>query len=325
MGSKVKISQTISTILSLFLIGGCNITPPDNSTDEAMNLVFRRDNELWTYDVLGDQLKKIVPTGVIIYVNEMGTEFTRIWAEGAQWSPDGKRIVFIEAVADDIQNLKILDLESGKGKFFNGDITRNDNTPSWNADGTEIFFAKVMHNPGWNYELFKVDTSGQNEQQILSHPRYSDLYPTVNRLNDVIVYSAQDPLTVWQLYKMDIDGSNPTQLTHGIPQLHEMFTRPQFNPVNDDLVYVAASGDSSYKDIWLVHDLDFTNALQLTDTDSTDWAPSWSNDGKYIVFTRFEDPNRISHNPTVWIMNSDGTNQHKLIDNGSNPDIWITN
>ena len=181
------------------ILGGCNITPPDNSNEAAMNLVFTRDNELWTYDILGEQFKKIISRGAIIYKNEMGTEFTRIWASDAQWSPDGKRIVFIEAVGTDGGNLKILNVETGKEKFFNYKIARDDNSPSWNADGTEIFFAKVMHNPGWNYELFKVDTSGQNEQQILSHPRYSDLYPTVNRLTKVIVYSAEDPFYVSQL------------------------------------------------------------------------------------------------------------------------------
>ncbi len=307
------------------ILGGCNITPPDNSSETAMNLVFTRDHELWTYDLLGEQFKKIVPRGAVIYVNEMGTEFTRIWANQAQWSPDGKRIVFIEAVGNDIQNLKILDLETGRENFFNNTIARDDISPSWNADDTEIFFAKEMYNPGRNYELFKVDTSGQNEQQILSHPRYSDYYPTVNRLNNVIVYSAEDPWYVSQLYKVNIDGSNPMQLTHGVLQFYEMFTCPQFNPVNDDLVYVATSGDSSYQDIWLVHDLDFTNALQLTHSDSADGTPSWSNDGKYIVFTRYEDPPQAFDNPTVWIMNADGTDQHKLLDNGSNPDIWCEN
>lgn len=318
----MKTSGIITTILSLFLIGGCNITPPDNSSEAAMNLVFTRENELWTYDLLGDQFKKIVPKGVVIYVNELGTEFTRIWADQAQWSPDGEKIVFVEAVGTDGGNLKILELKTGKEIFFNNTIDRDDISPSWNADGTEIFFAKMMYNPGRNYELFKVDTNGENEQQILSHPRYSDFNPTVNQLNNTIVYSADDPFYVSQLYKVNIDGSDPIQLTHGVLQLHERFTCPQFSPVNDDLVYVATSGDSSYKDIWLVHDLDFTNPLQLTDSDSTDETPSWSNDGKYIVFTRYEDPFQAFDNPTVWIMNADGTDQHKILDNGSDPDLW---
>ena len=307
------------------ILGGCEITPPDNSSETAMNLVFTRDNELWTYDLLGDHFKKVVPQGAVIYVNEMGTEFTRIWADGAQWSPDGKKIVFIEAVGTDGGNLKILNVETGKEKFFNYKIARDDISPSWNADGTEIFFAKMMYNPGRNYELFKVDTSGENEHQIISHPRYLDYYPTFSSSNNTIVYAGEDHLSILQLFQVNIDGSNPIQLTHGVLQFYEMFTCPQFNPVNDDLVYVATSGDSSYKDIWLVHDLDFTNALQLTDSDSTDWAPSWSNDGKYIVFTRYEDPFQAFSNPTVWIMNADGRDQRKLLDNGSNSDLWCEN
>jgi len=144
-------------------------------------------------------------------------------------------------------------------------------------------------------------------------------------LNNTIVYAGYDSLEIMQLFKVGVDGSNLTQLTYHGPDLSRRFFSQQFNPTNNDLVYVTMQEDSIYRDIWLVNNLDFTNPTQLTHSDSIDASPSWSNDGKYIVFTRYEDRFRGFDNPTIWIMNADGTNQHKLLDNGLNPDLWSAN
>ncbi len=57
---------------------------------------------------------------------------------------------------------------------------------------------------------------------------------------------------------------------------------------------------------------DGTSIRQLTHLgpeSSADW-PSWSADGKQIVFNEFPPPDGVAQ---LWVMNADGTNQHQLL------------
>ncbi|MCH8012209.1 MAG: hypothetical protein IIA61_09745 [Candidatus Marinimicrobia bacterium] len=131
----------MKTNLIIFIVSivtmSCNIFSPDNSDNDSdstknyteMKLVFTRDNEIWLYNMMNEELEKLIAIGDTIYTNDMGFSFTRIWADEDKWSPDGKKIVFIEAVVTDGGNLKILNLEIGQQQFFQDYVYRQDANP----------------------------------------------------------------------------------------------------------------------------------------------------------------------------------------------------
>lgn len=319
---KLKLVGLSNIIIFLTFLSCCNITPPEKSNEPDQILVFTRNNEIWTYELPSNISNKIVDVDELLYINSLGTPFYRLWAGQAQWSPQGNKIVFIESVADDISNLKVLNIDTGEQYFFPDSVFRQDTNPSWSIDGSAIFYVSSVLHIGGSFEIFKIDADGQNEQQLTSNV-FTSSSPSVDRYNSTIVFSAEDTNETFQLFKMDYDGSNLVQLTFHTPGFRDHHSTPQFSPTSDDLVYSASVGDSSYHDIYLVHNLDFTHAVQLTHSDSSDGDPSWSNDGKYIVFTRYEDQNHRLINPTIWMMTSGGLQQHKIIDDGTQADLWI--
>lgn len=48
-----------------------------------------------------------------------------------------------------------------------------------------------------------------------------------------------------------------------------------------------------------------------------------SNDGKLIVFRQLTDVDKLDSNPDIWMMNPDGSELNMIIENGTNPDLWV--
>ncbi len=115
---------------------------------------------------------------------------------------------------------------------------------------------------------------------------------------------AQQALPEHSLYIMDADGGNRRLLVQ-----RDDFTAtgsPSFSPDGKKLAFDAwrsKQGESSSKAHILVTNADGTGPQDLGDGAM----PSWSADGKRIVFTRY------SPNSGVWLMNADGSKQ-QLID-----------
>lgn len=66
-------------------------------------------------------------------------------------------------------------------------------------------------------------------------------------------------------------------------------------------------------DIWTMND-DGTEQVQLTDDPEPDYIPSWSPDGKTILFTSWrKEKNEEKRAPHIYAMNSDGSNQRRLV------------
>ena len=84
----------------------------------------------------------------------------------------------------------------------------------------------------------------------------------------------------------------------------------------------SSSRANSKHDIWIM-DADGGNARQVTKSDNVDWFPRFSPDGSKVVFTRSkmgwvaeEDAEQFDK-WDVWSVNTDGSDEKKLADNGS--------
>jgi Tol biopolymer transport system component len=79
-------------------------------------------------------------------------------------------------------------------------------------------------------------------------------------------------------------------------------------------LYGATAADSDNFDIFVV-DSDGSDRRRLTSGSAREVQPAWSPDGRRIAYVRDED---------IWIMDSDGGNQHLAIRNGGEPS-WSPN
>ena len=84
-----------------------------------------------------------------------------------------------------------------------------------------------------------------------------------------------------EIFVMDADGSNKTQIT----DLGAAAFAPFFHPSGEKIIFSTNYGDPSGRefDLWMV-DLDGSNLEQITFTEGFDGFPMWAPDGKTFVF-----------------------------------------
>jgi serine/threonine protein kinase len=114
----------------------------------------------------------------------------------------------------------------------------------------------------------------------------------------------------FQIYLMDADGSNVTQLT--FDEVHK--STPMWSPDGSKLLYVADGGDGPYgtryrEDIWVIN-ADGSDPVNLTQSRRDDTDPVWHPDGTEIVFAS----ERASDDPQLFLMNADGSDVRSVSD-----------
>ena len=119
----------------------------------------------------------------------------------------------------------------------------------------------------------------------------------------------------YEIYVMDADGGNQQNLTNdpnddSSPSWSPDGKRIVFNS-NRDGHFNMPGGLPAYE--IYVMDADGGNQQNLTNDPNSDWSPSWSPDGKRIVFNSNRDGNR--NNYEIYVMDADGNNQQRLTDN----------
>lgn len=107
------------------------------------------------------------------------------------------------------------------------------------------------------------------------------------------------------IWTMDSDGSNPVLLFDGNGDDVNM-PGSCFCRANGRLCF--SSDTSGNDEIWTVK-MDGSDIRQITDNPAPDWEPTWSPDGKWIVFQSFRENNwdiyKIRHNGTGLVRLSD--------------------
>ncbi len=148
----------------------------------------------------------------------------------------------------------------------------NNNTPSWTPDGQLVY----SRNSDVNIDLHVVDPRGGVPKQLSANAGVNH-GPTVSPDGRYIVFVSNRAgnSSIW---RMDIDGSNPKQLTNSSEE------NPAFSPDGREIIFERQANKNT---IWKVG-IDGGEPVQLTDKESR-W-PVFSPDGKLFACFQREDP-----------------------------------
>ena len=197
--------------------------------------------------------------------------------------------------------------------------------PDFSRDGTKVAFAGAEGTDP-HTEVYTVDAltgTGLVALTSCAHGAQgcANDYPAWSPDSKLIVYVHQDAADAndqgvnQQVWVMNADGSNQRPLTKGSDPKDQV---PDWSPDGSRITYSA--GTASNEGIWVMA-ADGSAPTQLTGCRSgdpspcaagADFAPVWSPDGTRIAFLRSFADVGLNDRP-IFVMNADGTNQHRLL------------
>ncbi|RKU05924.1 hypothetical protein C6502_20770 [Candidatus Poribacteria bacterium] len=183
-----------------------------------------------------------------------------------------------------------------------------------------------VSNRDGNFEIYVMDADGGNQQNLTNNPAW-DGSPSWSPDGRRIVFESRrdghvmNGIPTAEIYVMDADGGNQQNLTNN--PSHD--GSPCWSP---DGKRIAFDSDRDGRFNWEIYviDTDGGNLQRLTnnpddDGHPDDRYPSWSPDGKQIVFSaRREGHVEIKFDVTyeIYVMDANGGNQQRLTNNRNN-------
>jgi TolB protein len=223
---------------------------------------------LWTLDPDTGERRRLLPAGDL-----------------PDWSADGSRIAFVMGQIYSVDR-------NGRDRRQVTHQGRN-LLPSWKPDGQWIAYVFVA--PGSVHRVWEARADGSDQRAIdvsvggSTMPSWS---PDASR----IAYVGGAASAPFEIYAMDEMGSNVARITRN--GASDLF--PDYSPDGQWIAFQSQSErDRSLPQIWAVR-ADGSCARQLTARGGAH--PSWSADGRKIVFTRAGWRTNSPENGVLWIV-----------------------
>ena len=178
----------------------------------------------------------------------------------------------------------------------------------------------------FNPEIYVMDADGGNLQRLTNDPnddRSPSWSPNGKR---IVFFSNRDGhvmggIPTFEIYVMDADGGNLQRLTNDPNDDRS----PSWSPDGKRIAFVSmrdghVMGGIPTSEIYVI-DADGGNLQRLTNNPDGDWDPSWSPDGKRIVFSSRRDGHFIGKagiTEEIYVMDINGGNRQRLTNNRKN-------
>jgi TolB protein len=247
--------------------------------------------EIWAMDYDGSNQHQLTHLGSI--------------ALSPRISPDGSRIAF-SGLTKTSWEIMMYSLELNRMVSF-PHMGGTNLSPAWSADGTKIAFSSSR---AGDPAIYIADNSGSGARRLTTG-KGPDVSPVFNRKTDGQIAFVSGRTGLPQIYTMGADGTNQQRITD-----QGYAVSPNWSP-NGQFLTLAwirkyGPGDPGASDIYLM-DIASKQWVQLTHDGGRNDFPSWSPDGRHIVFQS----NRTG-SLEIWSMLADGSKVQQLTFTGHN-------
>ncbi len=247
--------------------------------------------EIWAMDYDGSNQHQLTHLGSI--------------ALSPRISPDGSRIAFSALTKTGWEiTMYSLDLNRVVGFPRMGGTNLS---PAWSGDGTKLAFSSSR---AGDPSIYIADASGGSLHRMTTD-KGPDVSPVWNRKTNGQIAFVSGRTGLPQIYTMEADGTNQQRMTD-----QGYAVSPNWAPNGQFLIFSwvrkYGPGDPGSLDLYLM-DIASKQWVQLTHDGGRNDFPSWSPDGRHIVFQS----NR-SGTLQIWSMLADGTKVQQLTFTGHN-------
>ena len=215
------------------------------------------------------------------------------------WAPDRKSLVYT-AYRQRKQQIIQRELSTGKEKILVSPASLNI-TPSFSPDGQSLVYSSAQNG---NSDIYKLELPSMAIVR-LSSDRGADLSPSWSPDGTRLAFTS-DRGGRPQVYIMKADGTDVQRLTYK----GDYNAAPAWSPRGDWIAYVCRVPGEGFKLCRITPD--GRQAVQITTGNSIDDSPSWSPDGRHLVFSSVR--RGKSH---IYMVNRDGTGLEQLTSGGS--------
>ncbi len=253
----------------------------------------------------------------IAYVSEQGTareifvmdydghDARQVTADGflnlmPRWSPDRRFLVFTAYRKRSMQNIDMIEVATGK-RWTLVALGGLNITPALSPDGNYLAFASSYEG---NSEIYRMDTRTKALQRLTGHAG-GDLSPSWSPSGRELAF-ASDRSGGPQIFLMSRDGTNVRRLTFE----GDYNAAPVWSPRGNWIAYVCRTPKKEYKLCLITPD--GQKRVQLTTGQGVDDSPSWSPDGRHLVFS--STAGGKSH---IYMINADGKDLERITFSGT--------
>jgi TolB protein len=227
------------------------------------------------------------------------------------FSPDGSKIIFISERDDgNTGHIYIMNADGSSQKQLTN-TPHYDMQPAFSPDGKTIVFSRLFGD--YNWEIFTINADGSGEKR-LTFTEQEESNPSFSTDGKKILYTAGGKSGRSALWSMDRDGSNEAI----VMETMEHCSIPYYSPNGKMLVYTSSAETNFEAYDFVITQICVMNAdgsgqKKLTSTKSGKGNPTFTSDGKRILFFEFEPGGRGKGQ--IRIINVDGSNLKTITNN----------